>query len=214
MMLNEIIVLLFGLIIAITIILMLKRIFFGRKTKLSIDKKVNSRDLFEPLENEPEIEIDEERFSEEQISLEKDNQNSFSEDTESLFIINLEGDGKSVSYKDLIATLEENSSNYSNEGGWFRIFTEDHFFSLVNGLNPGRFDTSKEDDETTALALILSPISGTNTISNFNNMVSFAELLASKLDLDLFDSDRNPLTQQMIDHYSHLAEDFDLKNFA
>ncbi len=214
MMLNEIIVLLFGLIIAITIILMLKRIFFGRKTKLSIDKKVNSRDLFEPLENEPEIESDEERFSEEQISLEKDNQNSFSEDTESLFIINLEGDGKSVSYKDLIATLEENSSNYSNEGGWFRIFTEDHFFSLVNGLNPGRFDTSKEDDETTALALILSPISGTNTISNFNNMVSFAELLASKLDLDLFDSDRNPLTQQMIDHYSHLAEDFDLKNFA
>ncbi len=214
MMLNEIIVLLFGLIIAITIILMLKRIFFGRKTKLSIDKKVNSRDLFEPLENEPEIESDEERFSEEQISLEKDNQNSFSEDTESLFIINLEGDGKSVSYKDLIATLEENSSNYSNEGGWFRIFSEDHFFSLVNGLNPGRFDTSKEDDETTALALILSPISGTNTISNFNNMVSFAELLASKLDLDLFDSDRNPLTQQMIDHYSHLAEDFDLKNFA
>ena len=214
MMLNEIIVLLFGLIIAITIILMLKRIFFGRKTKLSIDKKVNSRDLFEPLENEPEIESDEERFSEEQTYSEEDNQNSFSEDTESLFIINLEGDGKSVSYKDLIATLEENSSNYSNEGGWFRIFSEDHFFSLVNGLNPGRFDTSKEDDETTALALILSPISGTNTISNFNNMVSFAELLASKLDLDLFDSDRNPLTQQMIDHYSHLAEDFDLKNFA
>ena len=214
MMLNEIIVLLFGLIIAITIILMLKRIFFGRKTKLSIDKKVNSRDLFEPLENEPEIESDEERFSEEKTSLEEDNQNSFSEDTESLFIINLEGDGKSVSYKDLIATLEENSSNYSNEGGWFRIFSEDHFFSLVNGLNPGRFDTSKEDDETTALALILSPISGTNTISNFNNMVSFAELLASKLDLDLFDSDRNPLTQQMIDHYSHLAEEFDLKNFA
>ena len=214
MMLNEVIVLLFGLIIAITIILMLKRIFFGRKTKLSINKKVNSRDLFEPLENEPEIESDEERFSEEQTSLEENNQNSFSEDTESLFIINLEGDGKSVSYKDLIATLEENSSNYSNEGGWFRIFSEDHFFSLVNGLNPGRFDTSKEDDETTALALILSPISGTNTISNFNNMVSFAELLASKLDLDLFDSDRNPLTQQMIDHYSHLAEDFDLKNFA
>lgn len=193
---------------------MLKRIFFGRKTKLSIDKKVNSRDLFEPLENEPDVESDEERFSKEQTYSEKENQNNFSVDSESLFIINLEGDGKSVSYKDLIATLEENSSNYSNEGGWFRIFSEDHFFSLVNGLNPGKFDTSKEDDETTALALILSPISGTNTISNFNNMVSFAELLASKLDLDLFDSDRNPLTQQMIDHYSHLAEDFDLKNFA
>ena len=97
---------------------------------------------------------------------------------------------------------------------WFRIFSDDHFFSLVNGLNPGRFDTSKEDDETTALTLILSPVSGTNTISNFNQMVTFAELLASKLDLNLFDSERNPLTQQMIDHYSHQAEDFDLRNFA
>ena len=76
------------------------------------------------------------------------------------------------------------------------------------------FYTSKEDDETTALTLILSPVSGTNTISNFNQMVTFAELLASKLDLNLFDSERNPLTQQMIDHYSHQAEDFDLRNFA
>ena len=114
----------------------------------------------------------------------------------------------------MISLLEEYSSNYSNEGGWFRIFSDDHFFSLVNGLNPGRFDTSKEDDETTALTLILSPVSGTNTISNFNQMVTFAELLASKLDLNLFDSERNPLTQQMIDHYSHQAEDFDLRNFA
>lgn len=214
MMINEIIVLLFGLIVATTVVLMLKKIFFGRSTKLSIDKKVNSRDLFESLENESNIVSDEELFSEEQTFSEEVKQNNFSDDSESLFVINLEGDGKSISYKDLIATLEKNSSNYSNEGGWFRVFSEDHFFSLVNGLNPGRFDTSKEDDVTTALTLILSPISGTNTISNFNNMVSFAEFLASKLDLDLFDSDRNPLTQQMIDHYSHLAEDFDLRNFA
>ena len=120
MMLNEIIVLIFGIIIAVTILLMLRKIFFGSRTNLKINKKVNSRELFEPLEN----------------------------------------------------------------------------------------------DETTALTLILSPVSGTNTISNFNQMVTFAELLASKLDLNLFDSERNPLTQQMIDHYSHQAEDFDLRNFA
>ena len=119
-----------------------------------------------------------------------------------------------IAYKHLISILEEHSSNYSNEGGWFRIFSDDHYFSLVNGLNPGRFDISKEDDETTALTLILSPVSGTNTISNLNQMVTFAELLASKLELNLFDSERNPLTQQMIDHYSHQAEDFDLRNFA
>ena len=133
---------------------------------------------------------------------------------DNLFVINLEGEDKTIAYKHLISILEEHSSNYSNEGGWFRIFSDDHYFSLVNGLNPGRFDISKEDDETTALTLILSPVSGTNTISNLNQMVTFAELLASKLDLNLFDSERNPLTQQMIDHYSHQAEDFDLRNFA
>ena len=214
MMLNEIIVLIFGIIIAVTILLMLRKIFFGSRTNLKINKKVNSRELFEPLENDPNSLRDEiSSFDDGEASEEPQDQIS-PEAPDNLFVINLEGEDKTIAYKHLISLLEEYSSNYSNEGGWFRIFSDDHFFSLVNGLNPGRFDTSKEDDETTALTLILSPVSGTNTISNFNQMVTFAELLASKLDLNLFDSERNPLTQQMIDHYSHQAEDFDLRNFA
>ena len=214
MMLNEIIVLIFGIIIAVTILLMLRKIFFGRRTNLKINKKVNSRELFEPLENDPNILRDEISSFDDSESLEEPQDQLSPEAPDNLFVINLEGEDKTIAYKHLISLLEEYSSNYSNEGGWFRIFSDDHFFSLVNGLNPGRFDTSKEDDETTALTLILSPVSGTNTISNFNQMVTFAELLASKLDLNLFDSERNPLTQQMIDHYSHQAEDFDLRNFA
>ena len=214
MMLNEIIVLIFGIIIAVTILLMLRKIFFGRRTNLKINKKVNSRELFEPLENDPNSLRDEISSFDDGEALEEPQDQLSPEAPDNLFVINLEGEDKTIAYKHLISLLEEYSSNYSNEGGWFRIFSDDHFFSLVNGLNPGRFDTSKEDDETTALTLILSPVSGTNTISNFNQMVTFAELLASKLDLNLFDSERNPLTQQMIDHYSHQAEDFDLRNFA
>ena len=214
MMLNEIIVLIFGVIIAVTILLMLRKIFFGSKTNLKINKKVNSRELFEPLENDPNSLRDEISSFDDGEALEEPQDQLSPEAPDNLFVINLEGEDKTIAYKHLISLLEEYSSNYSNEGGWFRIFSDDHFFSLVNGLNPGRFDTSKEDDETTALTLILSPVSGTNTISNFNQMVTFAELLASKLDLNLFDSERNPLTQQMIDHYSHQAEDFDLRNFA
>ena len=214
MILNEIIVLIFGIIIAVTILLMLRKIFFGSRTNLKINKKVNSRELFEPLENDPNSLRDEISSYDDSEALEEPQDQLTSEASDNLFVINLEGEDKTIAYKDLISLLEEYSSNYSNEGGWFRIFSDDHFFSLVNGLNPGRFDTSKEDDETTALTLILSPVSGTNTISNFNQMVTFAELLASKLDLNLFDSERNPLTQQMIDHYSHQAEDFDLRNFA
>ena len=214
MMLNEIIVLIFGIIIAVTILLMLRKIFFGSRTNLKINKKVNSRELFEPLENDPNSLKDEISSFDDNEAIEEPQNQLTPEAPDNLFVINLEGEDKTITYKHLISLLEEYSSNYSNEGGWFRIFSDDHFFSLVNGLNPGRFDTSKEDDETTALTLILSPVSGTNTISNFNQMVTFAELLASKLDLNLFDSERNPLTQQMIDHYSHQAEDFDLRNFA
>ena len=214
MMLNEIIVLIFGIIIAVTILLMLRKIFFGSKTNLKINKKVNSRELFEPLENDPNSLRDEISSFDDNEAIEEPQDQLTPEAPDNLFVINLEGEDKTIAYKHLISLLEEYSSNYSNEGGWFRIFSDDHFFSLVNGLNPGRFDTSKEDDETTALTLILSPVSGTNTISNFNQMVTFAELLASKLELNLFDSERNPLTQQMIDHYSHQAEDFDLRNFA
>ena len=214
MMLNEIIVLIFGVVIAVTILLMLRRIFFGRRTNLKINKKVNSRELFEPLENDQNILRDEISSFDVNEAIEEPQDQLTPETPDNLFVINLEGEDKKITYKYLISVLEEYSSNYSNEGGWFRIFSDDHFFSLVNGLNPGRFDTSKEDDETTALTLILSPLSGTNTISNFNQMVTFAELLASKLELNLLDSERNPLTQQMIDHYSHQAEDFDLRNFA
>lgn len=214
MMLNEIIVLIFGIIISVTILLMLRKIFFGSRTNLKINKKVNSRELFEPLENDPNSLRDEISSFDDNEAIEEPQDQLTPEAPDNLFVINLEGEDKTITYKHLISVLEEYSSNYSNEGGWFRIFSDDHFFSLVNGLNPGRFDTSKEDDETTALTLILSPVSGTNTISNFNQMVTFAELLASKLDLNLFDSERNPLTQQMIDHYSHQAEDFDLRNFA
>ena len=214
MMLNEIIVLIFGIIIAVTILLMLRKIFFGSRTNLKINKKVNSRELFEPLENDPNSLRDEISSFDDNEAIEEPQDQLTPEAPDNLFVINLEGEDKTITYKHLISVLEEYSSNYSNEGGWFRIFSDDHFFSLVNGLNPGRFDTSKEDDETTALTLILSPVSGTNTISNFNQMVTFAELLASKLDLNLLDSERNPLTQQMIDHYSHQAEDFDLRNFA
>ena len=214
MMLNEIIVLIFGIIIAVTILLMLRKIFFGSRTNLKINKKVNSRELFEPLENDQNSLRDEISSFDDNEAIEEPQDQLTPEAPDNLFVINLEGEDKTITYKHLISVLEEYSSNYSNEGGWFRIFSDDHFFSLVNGLNPGRFDTSKEDDETTALTLILSPVSGTNTISNFNQMVTFAELLASKLELNLFDSERNPLTQQMIDHYSHQAEDFDLRNFA
>ena len=52
MIFSEILVLFLALVIAITLVLMLRKLFFGRKSKIQIDKKVNSRELFEPVGSE------------------------------------------------------------------------------------------------------------------------------------------------------------------
>ena len=41
MIFSEILVLFLALVIAITLVLMLRKLFFGRKSKIQIDKKVN-----------------------------------------------------------------------------------------------------------------------------------------------------------------------------
>lgn len=56
MSINEIIILLLGIIISITLLLMFRRLFFGKKSSIEINKKVNSRELFEPVQaSEEEI---------------------------------------------------------------------------------------------------------------------------------------------------------------
>ena len=48
MSINEIIIILLGLAISVTLILIFKRIFFGKKYLIEINKIVNSREFFEP----------------------------------------------------------------------------------------------------------------------------------------------------------------------
>ena len=99
MMLNEIIVLIFGIIIAVTILLMLRKIFFGRRTNLKINKKVNSRELFEPLENDPNSLRDEISSFDDSEALEEPQDQLSPEAPDNLFVINLEGEDKTIAYK-------------------------------------------------------------------------------------------------------------------
>ena len=88
MMLNEIIVLIFGVVIAVTILLMLRRIFFGRRTNLKINKKVNSRELFEPLENDQNILRDEISSFDVNEAIEEPQDQLAPETPDNLFVIN------------------------------------------------------------------------------------------------------------------------------
>ena len=45
-------------------------------------------------------------------------------------------------------------------------------------------------------------------------MIKFSELVAKQFSSQILDSDRNPLTQQMVEHYSQMAEEFDLNNLS
>ena len=70
MIISELIVIFLALVMAVTFILMLRKLFFGRSEKIKIDKKVNSRELFESANSDLEIPLDDLPEQSEEISFE------------------------------------------------------------------------------------------------------------------------------------------------
>ena len=147
MSINEIIIILLGLAISVTLILIFKRIFFGKKSAIEINKKVNSRELFEPT-----LKTDEEVISEpseiddlETVEGEAEYDSvSRAEENSDLITIHLEAEEQVFEYQNLINFLESSEFSFINEGGWFRIILEDgNNFMFVNGLNPVNFRRMK-----------------------------------------------------------------------
>ena len=119
------------------------------------------------------------------------------------------------SYGAIKKFLSSNTIEYSDEGGWFKIsIEEDDSFLLVNGLNPGKFVPEDGLLETQVMTLIYSFKPKANSVSAFSKMIDIAQLMADNFQSEILDSDRNNLTKQMVDHYSQIAEEFDLNNLA
>ena len=74
MSINEIIIILLGLAISVTLVLIFKRIFFGKKTAIQINKKVNSRELFESAQKSENEILSESFETEDLVTLEDDTQ--------------------------------------------------------------------------------------------------------------------------------------------
>ena len=220
MIFSEILVLFLALVIAITLVLMLRKLFFGRKSKIQIDKKVNSRELFEPVKSEnSEREVfqdnDLEKLSENgdlDLSQEGEIENTQSE----MLTLHLENSEESkFSYDAIKKFLGSNKIEYNDEGGWFKILIEENdSFLLINGLNPGKFIPEDGLLETQVMTLVYSFKPKANSVSAFSKMIDIAQLMAENFQSEILDSDRNNLTKQMVDHYSQIAEEFDLKNLA
>lgn len=220
MIFSEILVLFLALVIAITLVLMLRKLFFGRKSKIQIDKKVNSRELFEPVGSEnSEREVfqdnDLEKLSEDgdlDSSQEGEIENTQSE----MLTLHLENSEESkFSYDAIKKFLGSNKIEYNDEGGWFKILIEENdSFLLINGLNPGKFIPEDGLLETQVMTLVYSFKPKANSVSAFSKMIDIAQLMAENFQSEILDSDRNNLTKQMVDHYSQIAEEFDLKNLA
>ena len=220
MIFSEILVLFLALVIAITLVLMLRKLFFGRKSKIQIDKKVNSRELFEPVGSEnSESEVfqdnDLEKLSENgdlDLSQEGEIENTQSE----MLTLHLENSEESkFSYDAIKKFLGSNKIEYNDEGGWFKILIEENdSFLLINGLNPGKFIPEDGLLETQVMTLVYSFKPKANSVSAFSKMIDIAQLMAENFQSEILDSDRNNLTKQMVDHYSQIAEEFDLKNLA
>ena len=218
MSINEIIIILLGLAISVTLILIFKRIFFGKKSAIEINKKVNSRELFEPT-----LKTDEEVISEpseiddlETFEGEADYDSVFrAEENSALITIHLEAEEQVFEYQNLINFLESSEFSFIDEGGWFRIILEDgNNFMFVNGLNPGKFSEDENILSTSVMTLIYSMKPKSNSVNALTELIRFSEITAKNYSTQILDADRNILTQQMVEHYSQIAEEFDLNNIA
>ena len=220
MIFSEILVLFLALVIAITLVLMLRKLFFGRKSKIQIDKKVNSRELFEPVGSEnSEREVfqdnDLEKLSENR-DLDSSKEGEIENTQSEMLTLHLENSEESkFSYDAIKKFLGSNKIEYNDEGGWFKILIEENdSFLLINGLNPGKFIPEDGLLETQVMTLVYSFKPKANSVSAFSKMIDIAQLMAENFQSEILDSDRNNLTKQMVDHYSQIAEEFDLKNLA
>lgn len=220
MIFSEILVLFLALVIAITLVLMLRKLFFGRKPKIQIDKKVNSRELFEPVGSEnSEREVfqdnDLEKLSE-NGDLDSSQEGEIENTQSEMLTLHLENSEESkFSYDAIKKFLGSNKIEYNDEGGWFKILIEENdSFLLINGLNPGKFIPEDGLLETQVMTLVYSFKPKANSVSAFSKMIDIAQLMAENFQSEILDSDRNNLTKQMVDHYSQIAEEFDLKNLA
>ena len=218
MSINEIIIILLGLAISVTLILIFKRIFFGKKSAIEINKKVNSRELFEPT-----LKTDEEVISEpsdigdlETFVGEAEYDSVFrAEENSNLITIHLEAEEQVFEYQNLINFLESSEFSFIDEGGWFRIILEDgNNFMFVNGLNPGKFSEDENILSTSVMTLIYSMKPKSNSVNALTELIRFSEITAKNYSTQILDADRNILTQQMVEHYSQIAEEFDLNNIA
>ncbi|MDC3012586.1 hypothetical protein OA066_04160 [SAR86 cluster bacterium] len=218
MSINEIIIILLGLAISVTLILIFKRIFFGKKSAIEINKKVNSRELFEPT-----LKTDEEVISEpseigdlETFEGEAEYDSVFrAEENSDLITIHLEAEEQVFEYQNLINFLESSEFSFIDEGGWFRIILEDgNNFMFVNGLNPGKFSEDENILSTSVMTLIYSMKPKSNSVNALTELIRFSEITAKNYSTQILDADRNILTQQMVEHYSQIAEEFDLNNIA
>lgn len=223
MSINEIVILLLGIIISITLLLMFRRLFFGKKSSIEINKKVNSRELFEPVQTSEEkidknqSSIDEEISDDYDKSIESDNYDSVFKSNEKtdLITIHLEAEENVFEYEPLIHFLKNSDFDFSDEGGWFKInLEEENNFLFVNGLNPGKFSLEEDIISTNVMTLIYSMRPKTNSVNALAELIKFSELVAKQFSSQILDYDRNVLTQQMVEHYSQMAEEFDLNNLS
>ena len=223
MSINEIVILLLGIIISITLLLMFRRLFFGKKSSIELNKKVNSRELFEPVQaSEDEImenqtPINEEILDDYDESIESDNYDSVFKSNEKtdLITIHLEAEENVFEYEPLIHFLKNSDFDFSDEGGWFKInLDEENNFLFVNGLNPGKFSLEENIISTNVMTLIYSMRPKTNSVNALAELIKFSELVAKQFSSQILDYDRNVLTQQMVEHYSQMAEEFDLNNLS
>ena len=203
--LREILVLLISFFLAVTIILTFRKIINYRKNSTRKSKQSS-------ISNDEEVKVELENFSEEDY-IDDDIPPEPELSSDDLIYLHIESDqSNSIQYQDLLNYFDSNDINLADEGGWLKIYLDNsNNFSLVNGLEPGKFLPEEGIDSTSIITMILIANEQNNCVEAFQNMAEMSYKLAAYLSANVLDSDRNKLTKQMYDHYVQQAEETDLK---
>lgn len=133
-----------------------------------------------------------------------------------LIILNLVSmDRSNFDMSQVLTLLKNLDSKYVNGFFSYRDASGKEIFRIASGINPGLLEP---EIKTHVLLLALDLYQASDPLQAFEAMLEFASNISEKLHASICDSDRAPLSKQMIEHLKSKAQEIthlkSMKNIA
>jgi len=194
-------------LIGLSVLIVLIMIFvFIKKISSNGDLKVKIEPVIDELE--PNDDFNDESIqlkSQSSFDFDQNPNNDVIEDDQELAILNLISIDKTNFDIDQLFGFMSNC-NASLKHGFFVLkdFRGNELFRVANALSPGTFE---ENCNTFAVVIATNLSNGDDPLQTFREMLNFAYSFSEKFHANICDSERAPITKQMISHIESKAQE-------